>query len=501
MTGTGNVVIVGAGPTGLLLAGDLAAAGVPCTVLERRAEGSGLTRAFAVHARTLELLEMRGVAGELIRTGEKVRWLRLFGGARLDLARLPGRFPYVLVTPQYETERVLERRALAAGAEIVRGAEVVGLRRRDDGVDLRVRHGDGPPRIVRAAYVVGADGVGSTVRQALGLPFPGRSAVRSVMLADVRLTEEPREVLTVGADGEVFAFLAPFGDGWYRVIAWNRAHQAADTEPVDFEELRATVRRAHGTDHGMHDPRWTSRFHSDERQVPSYRVGRVFLAGDAAHVHSPAGGQGMNTGLQDAANLGWRLAAELHGWAPPDLLDGYHAERHPVGRRVLRGSGALLRGALLRPRPLRAARSVLARAATGTPPLARRLARTVAGLDIAYPAPRGAHPLIGRRAPDVPLAGEPGRLFEALRDGRFVLIVAANDPAVTYLATRRWADRVHCALAGGATRTTALVRPDGYIAWATGETAPDRRAAEIRDALTRWCGPPAEHHAHERRQR
>ncbi|MBX6769961.1 MAG: FAD-dependent monooxygenase, partial [Actinomadura rubrobrunea] len=226
--------------------------------------------------------------------------------------------------------------------------------------------------------------------------------------------------------------------------------------------------------------------------------GRVFLAGDAAHVHSPAGGLGMNTGLQDAANLGWKLAAEIHGWAPPDLLDTYQEERHPVGRAVMRISGALLRLALVEAAALRAARAAAVGAATRIGPIARRLALTLSGIGLAYPAPRGAHRLTGRRAPDVPLAGTPGRLYEALRGGRFVLVTAANDPAVTYLTTKLWADRVSCAPAGGATRTTALVRPDGYITWACDETAPDLRAAAIREALTRWCGPPAEHVPHVR---
>lgn len=495
---TGNVLIVGAGPTGLLLAGDLAAAGIGCTVLERREEEtSNLTRAFAVHARTLEMLDARGVADDLVATGERVGELRVLRATSLDLSRLPGRFPYVLVTPQYETERVLRERAVSAGAEIVHGAEIVGLRQDAAGVDVDVRTAGGGTRTRRASYVVGADGVRSTVRRALGLPFPGHAAVRSVMLADVRLADAPADVLTVDATGDAFAFLAPFGDGWYRVIAWNRRHQAPDSEPVDLGELREVTRRALGTDHGMRDPRWTSRFHSDERQVPRYRVGRVFLAGDAAHVHSPAGGQGMNTGMQDAANLGWKLAAELWGWAPSWLLDSYHEERHPVGRLVLRGSGAMLRFALAEPRWLRGARTAGAWAATHVRPVARRLAGAVSGIDIGYPAPRGSHRLTGRRAPDVPLAGSPGRLYGLLGDGLFVLVVAANDPAVTYLATKRWAGRVHCALAGGATRTTALVRPDGYIAWATDETAPDRRAAAIRDTLGLWCGQPADRPVHE----
>jgi hypothetical protein len=272
-----------------------------------------------------------------------------------------------------------------------------------------------------------------------------------------------------------------------------------DGEPISMEEIREVTRRALGTDFGMLDPRWTSRFHSDERQVPRYRTGRVFLAGDAAHVHSPAGGQGMNLGLQDAANLGWKLASDLHGWAPPRLLDSYHDERYPVGRAVIRITGVVLRGALHESRALRAARGLVARVATRIGPVERRLAGAVSGIDVAYSAPPGAHRLAGRRAPDVRLAGERGRLYEALRDGRFVLVVAANDRAVNYLATKRWADRVLCTVAGGATRTSALVRPDGYIAWATDETAPDRRAAAIREALAHWCGAPTEFPQHERR--
>ncbi|QFG26383.1 FAD-dependent monooxygenase [Actinomadura sp. WMMB 499] len=490
---TGNVIVVGAGPTGLLLAGDLAAAGIGCTLLERRpAEVDNLTRAFAVHARTLEQLDARGVADELAGTGEHVREVRLPGGASLDLGRLPGRFPYVLITPQYETERVLRERALAAGARIVYGAEVMGLRQDDSGVDVRVRVA-GAVETRRASYAVGADGAGSTVRRALGLPFPGRSAVRSVMLADVRLDDPPGDTLTLQGTGDALAFLVPFGDGWYRVGAWNRAHQADDDEPVDFAELREVTRRVLGTDHGMRDPRWTSRFHSDERQVPRYRVGRVFLAGDAAHVHSPAGGQGMNLGLQDAANLSWRLAADLHGWAPPGLLDGYHDERHPIGRRVLLGSGAVLRGALAERRWQRRLRDAALRGAAGIRPVARRLAGAVSGIDVRYPAPRGAHRLTGRRAPDVRLSGG-GRLHDLLGDGRFALVTAVNDPAVAYL-TRQWDGRVRHAVAGGPTRGTVLVRPDGYIAWASGETAPDARADAIRAALARWCGRPAEHAA------
>jgi 2-polyprenyl-6-methoxyphenol hydroxylase-like FAD-dependent oxidoreductase len=348
-----EVLIVGAGPTGLLLAGDLAAAGVAVTVLERRAQESELSRAFAVHARTLEALDSRGLADELIATGHTVSRIGLFDPVDLDLSRLPSRFPFLLVTPQHHTERLLERRARELGVHINGGSEVTGVRQDADRVELDVRMADGSVQVRRGSYAVGADGVHSAVRRALGLPFPGRSVLRSVMLADVRLADPPADILRANASKEGFAFIAPFGDGWFRIIAWNREDQVPDSEPVGLEEVRGVTRQALGTDFGMHDPRWMSRFHNDERQVPRYRSGRVFLAGDAAHVHSPAGGQGMNTRMQDAANLGWKLAAVVRGWADDALLDTYHAERYPVGRRVVRMSHGLLRVGLLQPGPLR----------------------------------------------------------------------------------------------------------------------------------------------------
>ncbi|MFD8072574.1 FAD-dependent oxidoreductase [Streptomyces sp. NPDC059718] len=476
-TGTGEhpagVLVVGAGPTGLLLAGDLAAAGVPVTVLERRGPGHGnLSRAFGVHARTLELLDARGLADELVATGHRLRGLRLFRRLSLDLAELPSRFPYLLITPQYEVERLLERRARAAGARFEHGAEVLAVRQDDEGVALDVRTADGTVTTRRAAYAVGTDGHRSAVRTALGLPFPGRSVIRSIVLADVRLAEPPAELLTVGGTGDAFAFLAPFGDGWYRVMCWDRTGERPDGDPVGLDEVRAVTRRALGTDHGMGEARWLSRFHSDERQVPVYRAGRVLLAGDAAHVHSPAGGQGMNTGLQDAANLGWKLAAVVRGHATDALLDTYQAERHPVGATVLRSSGGIIRLAMAHNALQRAFRDLVSLAVGHLPPLRRRALGAITGIGIAYPAPRGAHPLTGGRAPDLPL--REGRLYEALRAGRFVLVTpegAAAGPAD--------ARAVHVTRTDGG-RTTLLVRPDGYVAWAAdgGHDA----------ALTAWAG-------------
>jgi 2-polyprenyl-6-methoxyphenol hydroxylase-like FAD-dependent oxidoreductase len=474
-----DVVIVGAGPTGLTLAGDLAAAGVRTTVLERRTEQSNLTRAFGVHARTLELLDARGLADELITTGEPVSHLRLFDRLHIDLARLPSRFPYLLITPQYQVERALRARADNLGATVVGGAEVVGIRQDDAGVEIEIADG----RRIRASYAVGADGVNSTVRKALGVPFPGQAVLESIMLADVRLRDAPEGVLAVNAVGDCFAFVAPFGDGWFRIFAWDRRNQVPDSAPLDFQEIRDVTRRALGTDFGMHDPRWMSRFHSDERQVPQYRTGRVFLAGDAAHVHSPAGGQGMNTGMQDAANLSWKLAAAVRGWATPDLLDSYHAERYPVGRLVLRSSGMIIRLAMLRSWLARTARNVVGGAAFRLPPVARKIAGTISGIGIGYAAPRGANHLAGRRAADIPLAGE-SRLYEALRNGTFVLLA----PTGVAKIAAPWADRIRVATPADADSPIMLVRPDGYVAWATNDTHPQRRDASIRDALAAFCG-------------
>jgi 2-polyprenyl-6-methoxyphenol hydroxylase-like FAD-dependent oxidoreductase len=463
MNGTTRpVLVVGSGPTGLLLAGDLAAAGVPVTVLEKRPrEISNLSRAFVLHARSLEQLDARGLADGLEAVGRPLDRFRLFGRLTLDLSALPSRFNHLLVIPQYEVERALLRRAEEAGARLRYETEMTGLAQDADGVTVEVRAAGGRrPERLRAAYAVGADGMRSAVREALGVPFPGRRVIRSVLLADVRLTEEPGSLLTADATGDAFAFLAPFGDGYHRVVCWHRGRTAPDRRPPGLAEIKEITRLALGRDFGMHDARWTSRFHSDERQAPVYRVGRVFLAGDAAHVHTPAGGQGMNTGLQDAANLSWKLAAVVRGHAPEALLDTYQAERHPVGRSVLRSSGGIVRLATARPPWAPVARAAATTVLRHAGPVRRAVTGRVTGVGYAYRAPRGAHRLTGRRAPDVALAGG-GRLYEALRGGRFVLIgpreYEARDGREGRLAVARWA---------GGRRTTVLVRPDGYVAWA-----------------------------------
>ncbi|MFC9624359.1 FAD-dependent monooxygenase [Streptomyces sp. NPDC056930] len=474
-----DVLVVGAGPTGLLLAGDLAKSGVDVTLLERRDHESNLSRAFSLHARTLEQFDARGLADELLRLGTPTRALHPFGHLSLDFSGLRTRFPFILTIPQWQVERALLRRTDGAGVTILRGACATGLRQDPDGVDVDVRHPDGSTATLRARYVVGTDGARSTVRQSLGMPFPGKSAISSVMLADVLLDRAPDDIFNFSSNEDGFTFFAPFGDGWYRIIAWDRHRQMPDDAPVTLEDVRDITKRTIGNDLGMHDPRWLSRFHSDERQVPRYRQGRVFLAGDAAHVHSPAGGMGMNTGLQDAANLGWKLAAVLHGWAGDALLDSYHAERYPVGRTVLRVSHALLTAVTAGSPLVRALRAALATAVHQLVVVEARASRGISGIGIIYRAPRGSHPLTGRRVPDLRLAEEPARLYEALREGMFVL-VGRHVAAVA----APWAGRVVAASPASSLRPTLLVRPDGYAAWAAEDPDPD----EVRKALARWLG-------------
>lgn len=466
------VVIVGAGPTGLLLAGDLAPH-VPVILLERRPPGiANLTRAFALHARTLEQLDARAVADELEATGVPMQRIGMFGGLDVDLGTLKSRFPHVLVTPQYEVERVLLDRAQKSGADIRYDHEVTGVDQSPDAVTVHLKDGTS----LDASYLVGADGMRSAVRRAIGVPFPGKSVIRSVVLADVRLTTPPDRLLTASGKDDAFAFVADFGDGYHRVIGWQRGRDVDDREPLDLPEVKDAVRAAFGTDFGMHDARWLSRFHSDERQAPVYRVGRVFLAGDAAHVHTPAGGQGMNTGLQDAANLSWKLAQVLGGHADESLLDTYQTERHPIGKVVLRSSGGLIRMAMATRPWERAVRAGAIGVLAGVPLIRRRALEQVSGIGYRYPAPWGAHPMTGVRVPDVGLAGG-RRLYEALRGGKFVLI-GPGEPMVEpneRLAVESWRS---------GRRTTVLVRPDGYVGWAAEEAQLD----EVKRALAEKVG-------------
>jgi 2-polyprenyl-6-methoxyphenol hydroxylase-like FAD-dependent oxidoreductase len=481
-----DVAIVGAGPTGLALAAELRLAGVSCRILERRTEEPNITRAFAVHARTLELLDARGLADRLVPRGLAVTRVQPTPGASVDLGSIPSRYPMVLIVPQSGTETLLEAAARDGGAEIVRGAEVVGLAQDGDGVWLDVE-GPSGRYAVHTRYAVGADGAHSAVRRLLGVDFVGTQYQTHILLADVTLARRPEDVLFARNNADGLVLVVPFGDGWFRAVVWDRTREDVPlNEPVTLPELSDAFRRIAGDDFGMGEPRWQSRFLSERRQARDYRVGRVFLAGDAAHVHSPLGGLGMNTGIQDAMNLGWKLGAAIHGWAQPGLLDTYHQERHPVGASVLALTDALYRTVLSssRSRVLGAARKAALRATLHVPGARRALADRLTGLGIHYPAPAGAHPWAGRRVPDLGADGH--RIYERLRTGRFVLVDRRGGASGHAGA---WADRVVTMAEEPAAKTpgVVLVRPDGYVAWAADRPGRD----EVLAALAGWCGPAA----------
>ncbi|WP_040688658.1 FAD-dependent monooxygenase [Nocardiopsis lucentensis] len=487
-----SVIVVGSGPTGLMLAGDLAEAGVDVTILERRAEESNLTRAFAVHARSLELLEVRGIADELVEQGFTVPELRASFGTRgfsVDISRLDSRYPYVLMVQQARTEILLRRRVERLGVPIVRGAEVIGLTQDGDGVTLTVRTAEGE-HTERADHVVGTDGAHSAVRGLIGVPFTGRRYQTHIMIADVRLDNDLPNAVNpfIAADG--FALLPPFGDGWFRAVVWDRTREEAPlTEPVTEGELNASLHRLTRGRVRAADMRWSTRFLSERRQAKHYRVGRVLLAGDAAHVHSPIGGMGMNTGLQDAANLGWKLAAVERGWAPSWLLDSYEAERHPVGRATLRLTDTVTR-MVVASGPVRALRPYVVPRLVANERVSRAVLGMMSGIGFSYDLPdtlvgsTGA----GERVPDLELRvdGAPTRLFALMDAVRFTLVdTSPNGAAAT--AAEPWGERVHAVRAEGALPHGAdalLVRPDGHTAWSGRASGSD----DLTRVLTEWAG-------------
>lgn len=469
------MVVVGAGPTGLMLACELALGGARARLLDERTDMPNITRAFAVHARTLELLDARGLADELIPRGLVVREVAPPGGTTLDLRELPSRFAMVLMVPQSGTERLLQTRAEELGVEIMGGAEVVGLAQDDDGVTVDVA--GGAP--VRARYVVGCDGAHSAVRRLLGIDFVGKQYQTHILLADVRLASPPQDGLFAKAGPAGVVLFVPFGDGLFRAIAWDRLREQAPlSEPVTLDEIRDAFGRIAGDDFGMSEMQWSSRFLSERRQARHYRDGRVFLAGDAAHVHSPLGGQGMNTGIGDAMNLGWKLAATTRGHAPPWLLDTYERERHPVGASVLKMTDAFNQIVLDRSLVRRALRSFALGTILRVPRTRRMMAERLSGISIAYPREREDDWMVGRRMPDIDCDGK--RLYERLREGKFVLVTALpvelDRPDIVHTVDK------HPELPDG-----VLVRPDGYVAWAS-ERMPS--AAELSAAIDR-AGPVA----------
>jgi 2-polyprenyl-6-methoxyphenol hydroxylase-like FAD-dependent oxidoreductase len=480
------VVIAGGGPTGLMLAGELALARIDVAIVERRAnQDLAGSRAGGLHSRTIEVLDQRGIADRFLSHGQ-VAQVAGFAWIRLDISDFPTRHNYGLALCQNHIERILAGWVGELAVPIYRGREVTGFAQDDTGVDVELS--DGPS--LRADYLVGCDGGRSLIRKAAGIEFPGWDPTTSNLIAEVEMAEEPELGLRRDAFG-IHSLSRLKGGGPVRVLV---TEQRLDrTGEPNLRDLSEELIAVSGTDFGVHSPTSISRFTDMARQAASYRKARVLLAGDAAHVHYPAGGQGLNIGVQDAVNLGWKLAQVVKKTSPESLLDTYHSERHPVAARVLRNTMAQV--ALLRTDDrTNALRDIISNLLSMDEPR-RRLAAEMSGLDIHYDLGEG-HPLVGRRMPDLDLATANGplRVFTLLHDARPVLL-NLGEPGGFDITP--WADRVKLIDAkyagtwdlpaiGTVTAPNAvLIRPDGYVAWVGDVTQP-----WFADALTTWFGPP-----------
>jgi 2-polyprenyl-6-methoxyphenol hydroxylase-like FAD-dependent oxidoreductase len=475
------VVIAGGGPAGMMLAAELALAKVDVAVVERRAsqelDGS---RSGGLHSRTIEALDQRGIADRFLAEGQAMQ-IQAFGGIPLDISDFPTRHNYGLALWQSHFERIMAAWVSELPVRIYYGCEVTGFAQDDTGVDVELSEGQS----LRADYLVGCDGGRSVIRKAAGIEFPGWNPSTSWLIAEVEMDEEPEFGLREGGG------IGRSDRGSVRVVLTEQ-HLEHTSEPT-LQYLSEALIAVDGTDYGVHSPTWISRFTDMTRQAASYRKGRVMLAGDAAHVHPPQGGQGLNTGVQDAVNLGWKLVQVINGTSPDGLLDTYHPERHPVGARVLHNSMAqmALSGTDERTDALRDTMTEL----LSMDEPRKRFAGMMSGLDIHYDLGEG-HPLLGRRMPDLDLvtADGPLRVFELLHDAKPVLL-NLGEPGGFDLTP--WADRVQLIDAeyaglwelpvlGAVTAPTAVViRPDGYVAWVG-----DRPHLGLPEALTTWFGPP-----------
>lgn len=483
------VVIAGCGPTGMMLAAELALAGVDVVVVERRSnqdlDGS---RAGGLHSRTIEVLDQRGVAERFISKG-KIHLTFPHSLVPLQFSELPSRHNYVLGLWQRHIERIMSGWIEELGIRILRDCQVVGFTQDDTGVDVELSHGNS----LRAEYLVGCDGGRSVVRKAAGIDFTGLAPSTSWLIAEVEMDQEPESGLRRDGYGTHGMGRTEEG-GPIRVVLTERKLQRG-SDP-GMEELREALIAVYGTDYGLRSASWISRFTDLTRQAVSYRKGRVLLAGDAAHIHPPQGGQGLNTGVQDAVNLGWKLAQVVKKTSPESLLDTYHAERYPIGANVLRHTVAQVVLSMPddRHQALRATMIEL----LDCPEPRRRFAAILSGLDIHYDLGDG-HPLLGRRMPDLDLhtADGPVRVFTLLHQARPVLI---NFGETGIPDISPWADRIRLLDAtydgvwelpvlGGITAPSAvMIRPDGYVAWTA-----DQTDAGLIDALTMWFGPAPRH--------
>ncbi|MFJ7905216.1 FAD-dependent monooxygenase [Streptomyces sp. NPDC096198] len=490
-----EIIVVGAGPTGLMLAAELRLAGVAVTVLERAAGRGSYSKALALHTRTLEIFAMRGICERFASKGARLP-VSNYGGLStpLNLSVLDSRFPFTLITSQVRTEHLLEEWLRELGGEIRWQHQVRAVHQDADTVTVEVETPSGV-HTMQADWVVGCDGAGSTVRTSVGIEFPGTSSTVSGFLGDVLLETPPTAPAQPYRNEHGGINIFTLEDGYHRIVGTTRDLSTIPaSQELTFQELRSATIAVAGTDFGMRDARWLSRYGNAARQAARYREGRVLLAGDAAHMHMPFGGQGLNVGLQDAFNLGWKLASVCHHRAPAELLDTYHKERHPIGAALLENTQAQTALGAIHTPDMRMLRTVVDRVLARHPEVNRELASQVAALEVCYPSAEGG-PLIGMRAPDIGLEGASApSLYPLLADGRFVLLhlvtadAAMIDPDAIALSGKLagGAERVRTVVACPTTAHqdwdnlgTVLVRPDGHIAWArTTASAPDRIPAE-----------------------
>ena len=480
-----EVIVAGAGPTGIFLASELRLHGVDVVVLDKEPEPNTVIRALGLHSRSIEIMDQRGLGEYFAAAGTRYPLDGFFAGILRPAPELDTTHPYVLGIPQTETETLLTRRALELGVDIRRGSELTGLVQ--DGAGVSAVLADGSE--LRARYLVGCDGGRSTVRSLAGIGFPGEPSRREFLLGEVELSAAPEEVAAVSArvrETHRDFGVGPVGGGAYRVVV--PAHGVAEDRavPPDLQDLKQQLRAYAGTDFGARSPRWISRFGDATRLAEAYRAGRVFLAGDAAHVHPPFGGQGLNLGLQDALNLGWKLAAAVNGWAPDALLDTYFTERHPVAADVLNITRAQSELVSTEPGP-QAVRKLLTELMEFDD-VNRHVIGKITALDVRYdfgPAPD----LVGRRQRDIRLGR--GTLYERMRTGRGVLLDRTGE-----LFLEGWEDRVDAIVEPESDPQTPslLLRPDGHIVWLEGEPDDDggisaASQADLVDALETWFGP------------
>ena len=480
------VVIAGGGPTGLMLAGELALARVDVAIVERRPSPDLVgPRARGLHSRTIELFDQRGIVDRFLSEG-RVAQVARFAGVSLDISDFPTRHPYGLALWQNHIERILAGWVDELKVPIYREREVTGFAQDDTGVEVELSKGQS----LRAQYLVGCDGGRSVVRKAAGIEFPGWDPTTSFLVAEVEMAGEPEWGMRNDAIG-VHGLSRLAEGGPVQVVLTEQ--QLGPAEEPTLGDLREALIAVYGTDYGLHSPTWISRFTDMARQAAAYRHGRVLLAGDAAHVHNPVGGQGLNTGVQDAVNLGWKLAQVVHRASPESLLDTYHAERHPVAARVLRHTLAQI--ALRRPDDRSRVLNGIVSELLGMEEPRKRFAGMMSGLDIHYDLGEG-HPLLGRRMPDLDLvtANGPLRAFTLLHRARPVLLNFGEPGRLDIIP---WAGRVQLidakyfgtwelpVLGAVPAPTAVLVRPDGYVAWVK-----EQSELRLADALTSWFGPP-----------